>query len=62
MKNKIEISPEEFKAYEEVRQSGLTNMFDVNKVIELSRVYLTSEKIFEIMKNYSELKKQYYEN
>jgi len=52
-----------FQAYLEVQQSGLTNMFAVNKVIELAEemteVVLAKEDCFDIMKNYSKYKKEY---
>lgn len=51
------ISKEQFKAYEAVRESGITNMFAVNVVEELSG--LDRKTILEIMKNYSALRKQY---
>ena len=55
----MEISKDEFEQYEEVRKGGLTNMFNVGLVAELSG--LTKEQIFFIMKNYGELKKKYCE-
>jgi len=51
------ITKEEFQAYEDVRSSGVTNMFDVKTVEALSG--LTRKKILEIMKTYSDLMKQY---
>ena len=51
------ITKEQFQAYEDVRSSGVTNMFDVKTVQALSG--LTREKILEIMKTYRELMKQY---
>jgi len=51
------ITKEEFKAFEAVRSSGVTNMFDVVTVQKLSG--LSQEKIFEIMKTYDELLKKY---
>jgi endonuclease III len=48
---------EEFEAYEKVRKSGKTNMFDVNYVCRLSG--LSREKVFEIMKTYEKLMEQY---
>ena len=51
------ITKEEFQAYEDVRSSGVTNMFDVRTVQSLSG--LTREKILEIMETYAELMKQY---
>jgi hypothetical protein len=51
------ITKEEFAAYESVRRSGVTNMFMVSVVGELSG--LSKEKITEIMKSYSELNELY---
>jgi len=49
----MEITKEEFEAYEKVRASGVTNMFAVNVVCELSG--LDREKVMEIMKTYQKL-------
>ena len=61
----MKITKEEFMAYEEVRVSGITNMFDVSRVIqlanELADVTLTKEMILEIMRDYSPLKEKYLE-
>ena len=46
-----------FADYERVRQSGVTNMWAVNTVCELTQ--LTKEDVLEIMKNYEELAEQY---
>ena len=51
------ITKEEFKAYEEVRVSGVTNMWNVKLVEKLSS--LSEEKILSIMKNYTELMEKY---
>ena len=53
----ITISEDEFKAYENVRVSGITNMFNVPLVMELSE--LKRNKVIYIMNNYSQLNKQY---
>ncbi|MFX0133361.1 MAG: hypothetical protein ACFFDN_06945 [Candidatus Hodarchaeota archaeon] len=53
------VSKKEFDAYESVRVSGVTNMWNVSLVSELSG--LKKDKILYIMKNYSELKEHYYE-
>ena len=45
------ITQEDFNAYEEVRQSGVTNMFAVSTVSDYSG--LSKDKIVSIMKNYS---------
>ena len=56
--NKMEkITQEQFEAYEDVRVSGVTNMFDVKTVGQLSG--LEKEEIMSIMKNYGELKYKY---
>lgn len=51
------ITKEEFEAYADVQKSGVTNMLDVKTVEQLSG--LNREKIFEIIKNYSELKARF---
>ena len=51
------ITKEDYIAYEKVRLSGKTNMFDVPVVQVLSG--LTREKIIEIMEHFSELMEKY---
>ena len=53
----IKITKEEMKKYEACRQDGITNMFDIKRVEELTG--LSKEKIFYIMKHYSELIEKY---
>ena len=52
-----EITKEQFEAYVNVQMSGVTNMFDVKTVGELSG--LEKEEIITIMKSYGELKDKY---
>ena len=52
-----EISREQFEAYVDVQESGITNMFDVRTVGDLSG--LEKEEIMTIMKSYGELKEKY---
>ena len=52
-----EITREQFEAYVDVQESGVTNMFDVKTVGELSG--LEKEEIMTIMKSYGELKEKY---
>ena len=52
-----EITREQFEAYVDVQESGVTNMFDVKTVSELSG--LEKEEIMTIMKSYGELKEKY---
>ena len=51
------IDKEKFEAYEAVRTSGVTNMFDVRFVCELSS--LTRDEVKDIMKNYTEYSEKY---
>ena len=52
-----EITKEQFEAYLDVQMSGVTNMFDVKTVGELSG--LEKEEIMTIMQSYGELKEKY---
>ena len=52
-----EITQEQFEAYVDVQESGVTNMFDVRTVSQLSG--LEKEQILTIMTNYGELKDKY---
>ena len=47
------ITKEEFQAYEKVRLSGVTNMFDTRRVERLSG--LDKSQMLKIMADYSEL-------
>ena len=51
------ITQEDFQAYEDVRQSGVTNMFAVSTVSDYSG--LSKDKIISIMQNYSALNEKY---
>ena len=57
------VSSDKFLAYCEVQYSGLTNMFDVNKVMELnkkmSEIELTRKDVLYIMNNYSKLREKF---
>ena len=53
----MNITQDEFDAYEDVRQSGVTNMFNVGVVSDYSG--LSRQQIMAIMKNYSELNEKY---
>jgi len=51
-----------FLAFEKVRKSGLTNMYDINEVRLIAIKYgqmLTKEDCFDIMVNYDKYKKKY---
>ena len=51
------ITQEQFDAYVEVQESGITNMFNVQVVSDYSG--LSRDKIMTIMKNYSDLNDRY---
>lgn len=53
----MEISKAQYEAYEAVRLSGVTNMFAVDTVAELSG--LTREEVLEVQKQYTELKEKF---
>tara|TARA_R100000656_G_scaffold17370_1_gene16282 strand:- start:552 stop:725 length:174 start_codon:yes stop_codon:yes gene_type:complete len=53
----MSVTKEEFNAYVSVQHSGVTNMFDVRTVSELSG--LGRPKIIEIMEKYSIYDKKY---
>jgi len=51
------IAKEDFEAYEAVRVSGVTNMFAITTVCELSK--LNKEQVIDIMQNYEKYKEQW---
>ena len=53
----IEITQEDFQAYEDVRESGVTNMFKTSVVSDYSG--LSKDKIVSIMQNYGALHERY---
>ena len=53
----VEITQEQFEAYVDVQESGVTNMFDVKTVSELSG--LEREEIMKIMTDYGTLREKY---
>ena len=53
----MEISKEEFEAYVSVQKSGITNMFDVKVVGEISG--LNKDQIMTIMLDYGGLENKY---
>lgn len=52
------ITKDEFEKYQEVQFSGVTNMFDVRFVSELTGI--SHDKIIYIMKHYKEINEQYH--
>ena len=49
----------DFLSYVQVQESGVTNMFDVKKVMELSG--LSRETVLDCMKNYAKYNEKYIE-
>lgn len=56
-KEKVKITKEKFESYETVRESGVTNMFDVATVCSLSG--LEKEEAIEIMSSYGDYIEQF---
>ena len=54
-----EITEDQFSAFEEVRASGETNMFDTIKVAELTDGFLDRKQIVAIISSYDKLDKKY---
>ena len=54
---KMEITKEQFLAYKNVQESGITNMMDIKTVVELAD--LTREQCIDIMGNYGEYSDKY---
>ena len=57
MAETVDISILDYIKYEDIRESGVTNMFDLRNVTVLTG--LNKEQIMYIMENYSELKDKY---
>jgi|TARA_R110002012_G_scaffold316883_2_gene532472 hypothetical protein len=55
----MEITKEKFEAFVEVQKSGMTNMFDVRAVSELSDEIISTDEVKEIMKQYASLMEKY---
>ena len=51
--------PPQFIEYVKIRNSGVTNMFDIDRVCELSTKGLTEDMCFFIMDQFEELAKEY---
>lgn len=56
----IQVEEEEFNEFERIRESGKTNMFDVDNVVLLSHENLTWDKVKAIIQDYDSLK-EYFE-
>lgn len=50
---------EQFKEYLEIQNSGVTNMFDIRTIMEISYTGLTKEICRYIMKNYCDLETEF---
>lgn len=53
----MEITENDFEDYEAVRESGATNMLNINNICMLSG--LTRQRVMEIIKNYDKYEKKY---
>ena len=59
MADKVIMTMDKMQKYEDIRQSGLTNMFDITAVMALSCGILTKADCLDIMKNYSYYMQQF---
>ena len=59
MSNKIKPTKEQFEDYIRIQHSGVTNMFDITTVCDLSHTGLTREICFYIMDHYEDLMEEY---
>ena len=50
---------EQFKEYLEIQNSGVTNMFDIRTIMEISYTGLNREICRYIMKNYCDLEEEF---
>ena len=50
---------EQFKEYLEIQNSGVTNMFDIRTIMEISYTGLTKEICHYIMQNYCDLETEF---
>ena len=57
MAETVDISILDYIKYEDIRESGVTNMFDITTVKSITG--LSKEQIIYIMENYNELDKKY---
>ena len=59
MMNKNKPTKEQFKDYVFIQKSGVTNMWAIKTVCDLSTTGLTTDICLYIMDHYSELKEEY---
>lgn len=59
MSKEIDITEEQFRHYEVVRQSGLTNMINVGLVSELTDSTCSKKDVLTIIGNYTKLTEMY---
>lgn len=50
---------EQFEEYVNIRDSGITNMFNVGYIVSISNTGLTQPSCIYIMEHFSELSKEY---
>jgi len=53
------MTKEKFEAFEKVRKSGKTNVFNISQVVRLSGDVLQSDDCLDIMNNYSQYKQKF---
>lgn len=55
----IKPTKEQFQEYVDIRNSGVTNMWDVRTIEKISTAGITRNHCFYIMENFEELAKEY---
>lgn len=59
MSNDNKPTKEQFQDYVRIQRKGVTNMFCINNVINLSRTGLTTDICLYIMDHYDDLREEY---
>jgi hypothetical protein len=54
-----DVTQEQWNTYRMIQNSGITNMFAINTVIDLSDDVLNKESCLAIMENYGKLKEKF---
>ena len=54
-----DVTEKQWRSYRRIQESGVTNMFAVNTVVDLSGGVLTKEACFAIMEHYGELEEKF---
>lgn len=59
MTNEVKPTKEQFEDYVRIRDSGITNMYDIRTIEDISFTQLTKANCLYIMHNFQELAEEY---